>query len=356
MSIETEITRLNNAKQSIKTAIENKGVTVGDDVKLDGYAELIDSIEVGSGETGGCNHVNGDFYMLRTNGGTDFSNLFHEYKVYGMNLDLTSYDTSQVTTMFCTFYGCSLKSLDISNWNTSKVKNMRGTFNMCDVDTLDISSFNTINVTNMAEMFGFSSAKNIIFGDNFNTSNVTHMSHMFNSCDDYMTGERTFNFDTSKVTNMDSMFKSCKNLTSLDISSFDTSNVTNMDSIFKDCTSLVTIQGEIDCTNLSRGLFYMSSYNPFYNCKALETVYLKNIYKNVDLASLSTSNKAKMSIDLSPTVVNDECLIYIINELPNLADKGVTSNTNIKLTLPTTNTLTAEQKQVATDKGWIVVN
>lgn len=48
MSISTEITRLQNAKASIKTSIENKGVTVPSATKLDGYSTLIDSIQTGS--------------------------------------------------------------------------------------------------------------------------------------------------------------------------------------------------------------------------------------------------------------------------------------------------------------------
>ena len=48
MSIATEITRLQNAKASIKASIENKGVTVPSATKLDGYPALIDSISTGS--------------------------------------------------------------------------------------------------------------------------------------------------------------------------------------------------------------------------------------------------------------------------------------------------------------------
>lgn len=48
MSISTQITRLQNAKTNIKTAIENKGVSVSDSTKLDGYAELINNIEDGA--------------------------------------------------------------------------------------------------------------------------------------------------------------------------------------------------------------------------------------------------------------------------------------------------------------------
>ena len=50
MSIQTELTRITNAKAAIKTAIEGKGVTVPDGALLDGMASLIESIEAGGGK------------------------------------------------------------------------------------------------------------------------------------------------------------------------------------------------------------------------------------------------------------------------------------------------------------------
>ena len=50
MSIQTELTRITNAKAAIKTAIEGKGVTVPEATLLDGMASLIESIETGGGE------------------------------------------------------------------------------------------------------------------------------------------------------------------------------------------------------------------------------------------------------------------------------------------------------------------
>ena len=47
MSIQTELTRLTNAKAAIQTAIEGKGVTVPSGTLLDGMAALIDAIEAG---------------------------------------------------------------------------------------------------------------------------------------------------------------------------------------------------------------------------------------------------------------------------------------------------------------------
>ena len=49
MSVQSEITRLANAKTAIATAIEGKGVTVPDGTLLDGMAPLIESIEAGGG-------------------------------------------------------------------------------------------------------------------------------------------------------------------------------------------------------------------------------------------------------------------------------------------------------------------
>ena len=47
MSVSTEITRLENAKASIITAIEGKEVTVPSGTKLDGLSALIDDISLG---------------------------------------------------------------------------------------------------------------------------------------------------------------------------------------------------------------------------------------------------------------------------------------------------------------------
>lgn len=49
MSIQTELSRIINAKSAIKAAIEGKGVTVPSGTLLDGMASLIESIEAGGG-------------------------------------------------------------------------------------------------------------------------------------------------------------------------------------------------------------------------------------------------------------------------------------------------------------------
>ena len=162
-----------------------------------------------------------------------------------------------------------------------------------------------------------------------------------------------FNFNANNMTDINSIFDGCRYLTSVDISDWDTSNVEIMMYLFEYCNKLVDIIGVLDLSSLIQGCFPNGNYSqsPFRDCYSLETLYLKNIYKNCIM-----SNDGKWSIYLGDTKVKDECLLYIINELPDLYAKGLTSTDQIKFTLPPSNTLTAEQVQPAIDKGWTVVN
>ena len=302
MTVSEQITRIKNAKAAIKQAIQNKGVTVSDTAKLDEYPALINSITVGSGDGG--SYENPDFYELITKGGTSYRALFYHYaypNIGEYSLDLSHWDTSKVTTMANMFYyNNALYSVDFSNWDTSEVSDMQYMFYYCqNLTELDIKHFNVSNVTNMTYM-------------------------LYN----------------------------CQKLISLDITGWDTSKVTNINNMFQDCKVLTAIIGEFDASSISSGLCASSGSNPFKNCNALETVYLKNIYKDCTM-----TNAAKWSINLAETVIKDECLIYIIDQLPDLInDKGLTATDKIVLTLPPSNTLTAEQVQVAILKGWSVSN
>ena len=71
------------------------------------------------------------------------------------SLDLSNFNTQNVTNMGGMFYNCkSLTSLDLSNFNTQNVKNMDNIFNGCkSLISLDLSNFNTQYLTNMDNMF-----------------------------------------------------------------------------------------------------------------------------------------------------------------------------------------------------------
>ena len=71
-------------------------------------------------------------------------------------LDLSSFDTSNVTDMDYMFNKCKkLKEIKgINKFNTNKVNNMRAMFQECsEIEYLDLSNFDTSNVTDMSWMF-----------------------------------------------------------------------------------------------------------------------------------------------------------------------------------------------------------
>ncbi len=159
------------------------------------------------------------------------------------SLNLSNFNTANVTDMSYMFYSCSvLTSLDLSNFNTANVTNMSYMFYNCSkLTSLDLSNFNTANVTNMSYMFSYcSSLTSLTFGKNFNTANVTNMSAMFSQCS-VLTSLDLSNFNTEKVTSMSYMFYSCSGLTSLDVSNFDTANVTDMTRMFSGCRVLTSL-------------------------------------------------------------------------------------------------------------------
>ena len=383
MTIAEQITRIKNAKAAIKQSIENKGVTVSDTAKLDEYPALIDSI---SGEGGGDsnNHYWPDFFELKTgHGKNNISYRYLFYYSYATDIVFPNIDSSQVIDMGYMFANCSsLQSLDISNLRTDSVTTMQDMFYYLpkSITSLDLSHFSTNNVTDMSYMFSGCSGLTSLDLSSFDANKVTTMKNMFYLCADLQTIIGLENINANSLTGaaINSMFQSCKSIVSLDLSGLNVSNVTEMQSIydgcqnleyinitgwdtskaytlykvFTDCKKLVTIDGVLDGSGLKNGLYNGSATHPFYNCTSLETLYLKNIYKDV-----SITNAAKFSIDLGATKVKDECLVYIINELPDLINnKGLTATDKIVLTLPPSNTLTEEQVQVAILKGWQVAN
>ncbi|MBO4590804.1 MAG: BspA family leucine-rich repeat surface protein [Bacteroidaceae bacterium] len=234
--------------------------------------------------------------------------------------------TGNATSMFYLFYDCKkLTTLDLSSWNTSKVTSMRSMFNGCtNLKTIYVSdSWSTAAVENSESMFyrctslvgqngttydannieagyaiadglggrpGYLSYKPyVVYDDNTKTltfrcdgSQSTHTAgsetvYDLPSADDGVPGytikgftkavfDPTFKnarptstknwfigcnslteiegleyLNTSEVTNMNCMFAGCTSLTSLDLSSWDTGKVTNMGEMFNICRSLQTI-------------------------------------------------------------------------------------------------------------------
>jgi surface protein len=157
-------------------------------------------------------------------------------------LDVSGFKTGSATSMSGMFSGCAkLTSLDVSGFDTGNVTNMASVFTNCSsLTSLDVSGFKTGSVTNTSGIFSGCSKLTSLDVSGFDTGNVIAMNYMFANCSSLISLD-TSNFDMSKVTNMAYMFSGCSKLTSLDVSGFQTGNVTNMEYMFYRCSSLTTL-------------------------------------------------------------------------------------------------------------------
>ena len=210
------------------------------------------------------------------------------------SLNVSSFDTSNVTDMSRMFGALNLTTLDLSNFDTSKVTNMSGMFyDMRSLISLNVSNFDTSKVTDMRTMFSGLLSLTSLNVSNFDTSQVTDMNSMFSGMS--LTDLNLSNFDTSKVTNMSYMFSNMRNLTSLDLSNFNTSKVTDMDEMFSNMFNLTSL----DLSNFNTSKV-TSMYFMFYGMHSLTTL---------DLSNFDTSN------------VWDMCNMFILADEDKLNDK-----------------------------------
>ena len=106
------------------------------------------------------------------------------------------------------FYGCTnLKEINLLSFDTSNIQDMSYMFYGCNnLTNLDLSSFNTKNVTDMSYMF---------------------------YCYNNLSNLDLSSFTTKKVTNVEGMFYKCNELKDLNLSSFYIKNVDNSMDMFK---------------------------------------------------------------------------------------------------------------------------
>ena len=241
---------------------------------------------------------------------TDSSNMFflgvYQQEIKNiLELDLSNFNTSQVTDMYSMFNGMrNLTTLNLSNFDTSRVTDMSAMFhNMSNLTTLNLSSFDTSQVTNMHDMF--SGTSNLTSHDlsNFDTSKVTNMARMFSGMRN-LTTLNLSSFNTANVTDMSAMFAGLPNLATLDLSSFDTSNVTDMSGMFYEASNLSVLNLSNFNTSKVTDMEAM-----FYNMVNLTLL---------DLSSFNTPEVTSMAnmFSLSDTYKSNDKLekIYVNND------------------------------------------
>ena len=152
-------------------------------------------------------------------------------------LDLSKWNTNNITDMSYLFYNCSsLSSLpDISNWNTNNITDMSYLFYNCSsLSSLpDISNWNTNNITDMSYLFyNCSSLSSLPDISNWNTNNIINISYLFYNCSSLSSLPEISNWNTNNIINIIYLFSKCSILISLsDISKWNIKNVENMSTV-----------------------------------------------------------------------------------------------------------------------------
>jgi len=234
---------------------------------------------------------------------------------YLTELDLRMFKTSKLKSMDYMFaQAYSLYFLDLTSFDTSQVTSMRNLFyEMEFLKHIDLSNFNTSKVTDMELIFGLCYSLVDLDISSFDTSKVINMYGMFAGCSSLKEINFT-NFDTSSVITMKYMFLQCKSLISLDISSFNTSKVQNMEDMFYYCTGLkyINLTG-IDITNV----YYMEYM--FSMCTSLESLDLSSfIFMQADVNHLFYEDKALNKIIFSKKYKIVEYVEYMFSGCSSL--------------------------------------
>ena len=198
-------------------------------------------------------------------------------------LDVSKFNTTNVTAMNGMFYGCSnLTTLDVSNFNTTKVTNMSYMFGSCNTDIItSINALDTSNVINMSSMFNGCKGTTLDL-TNFNTSKVTDMSYMFTNST-YKNIINIENLNVDNLTSLNGTFSGMKNLESLKIENWNPAKLTTIGygwdlyaGMFNgfNCPSIKTIDlSNWDCPNINSFLRILCKSN-------IETFKMPKIYPN----------------------------------------------------------------------------
>ena len=279
MSIASEITRLQNAKANIKTAIEAKGVEIPSNATLDEYSDYVEEIP---------------------SGGTD------------TRWEEIGYDEEPSIIQDGIDYAKQI----MQNWDAS-ITDRHGAFyndkNLIFFPNVDMS--NVVNVNGM-----FSSCINLIYISDIDFSKINKnadsgTTNMFSGCSRL---EEFGDVNIGLYVRSNGMFSSCTNLKK--VGNITIGNSMYCDQMFYNCSNLEEIKSIH---------FLFTSYSTttaqylFYNCKKLTNNSLKKILIGLqDLTTQHANGKNLKWFNLSKTQAE---LCTTFDEWTPLANAGWTT-------------------------------
>ena len=259
-------------------------------------------------------------------------------------VDLSNFDTSQVTNMHSMFESCvNLEEIVFGNINTSSVNNMERLFRECKkLSSIDLSKFDTSSVTDMSCIFSYCESLKTIDASSFNTENVVKMPD-FISHGISLVFANLSSFRVPKVESMQGMFYQCTNLKYVDLQGLGESNyINNLFYLFLGCSPLkyvnlrtFIINNKIN--NMFNENSFINSENVKYCLEDLETKNYLLVNKNVGCSDLCFQENICYDIEKNMCFsketykfeYNSQCYMQCPNDtFPILEDKYICSQIN----------------------------
>lgn len=323
MSISTEITRLQNAKASIKTSIESKGVTVPSSTKLDGYSALIDTIQTGSqvtveslsvtqngtySESGKAYSpvvVNVPDYLAKAVSGETFS--YENDELTALVTRAFSYakpislSFPNVTTVgdYC-FYGCTtLTSLNLPKVKIASGYMCQGCSSLVDYDFSNVTTINGQNSFYGCGLTGvYAPACTAIGG---------FVQGQFENCSNLVYARFPKNIANALRSRA---FQNCSSLKLVDLGNMSGSTgIASAGNCFAGCTSL-----EVLILRYTGGVVKYYRATDFANVSSPVTVYvpsaLKSQYETATNWSSYVTNNKVVFADLEGSPYEDPAFVY----------------------------------------------
>ena len=232
-----------------------------------------------------------------------------KWSIQAVRFEGTVKGSGSMACMFANMHAA--RTIDLSGFDTSQVTSMREMFDYTIVEALDVSGFDTSRVTDMSGMFQYCWELQEIDVSGFDTENVTDMSRMFDQCP-ALKRVNAAGLGAGKVRDMSKMFRGCRELAELDLSSMRTDSLEKWSQMFDECGRLarLDISGfdtrrckvETDIEYDDDDEPYTVELYTFRNCDALrqialgkntiskETLFKKNWVRYSDLNGKATGS------------------------------------------------------------------
>lgn len=292
-TVAQNIETLNTIKNDIKTAINDKGVTVTDSDSFTLYASKIDQIKQGEG---------GDSKINMKKEGIKFA--------YSNITEVPEWaDWDGITDISYMFNNCS---------------------NLTTIPFIDTS-----NVTDAKYLF--SSCKKLKTIPLLDFSKVTDLYYCFSYCSELTTIPQ---INTSSVVTFYNCFSNCIKLTT--IPPIDTSKANDVGNMFSTCNSLQSLP-LLDFSSLNYRIGYMFGYSDIYTLTDLGG------FKNLKIDWNDNNGLYRLPNLTYQSIMN------VINNLYNFRGNGDESTTRtLKINSKTYALLSEDDIGIATKKGWII--